>query len=232
MIEEPRKLTVTRPARRPTEAQIAAFQSVPTGFVVDALFGDGALSADIQPLGQGHDLHCVAAGPAITAENGPADILATLAALAFVQPGDIVVASFAAHRGCAAAGDRLMGMLRNAGGAGLVTDGPMRDYAGLVKVGLPAWCTGLTPGSPYSSGPGRVGGPVVVGGRQVETGDMVVADRDGVVVVPFARLDEVIGRLAGVAESEAALDAEVAAGLAVPEAIRDLLDSDDTLFID
>ena len=213
MIEAPPTLTVKSSIRRPTDAQIAAFQDVPTGFVVDALFGGGALSSDIQPLGAGRDLHCVAAGPALTANNGAADVLATFAALNFIQGGEIVVAAFDAHSGCAAAGDRLIGMMKNCGAAGFVTDGPVRDYTGIVPVGLPVWCTGITPASPHMSGPGTVGFPVQIGGQEVETGDMIVADRDGVVVVPYERLDEVIQSLERIRELETELDAKVATGL-------------------
>ena len=56
-------------------------------------------------------------------ETGPADILALLASLAYIQQGDIVVQSFGAHQGCAAAGDRVSGMMKNCGAVGFVTDG-------------------------------------------------------------------------------------------------------------
>lgn len=232
MIEEPPLLTIRRNPRRPTDAQISAFRDVPAGFVADAMGGGGALSREIRPLGEGRDLPCRAAGPALTADCGPADILATLAALAFIRPGDVVVAATAGHQGCAAAGDRVAGMMRNAGAAGLVTDGPVRDYDGLVAAGLPVWCNGLTPASPCSKGPGAVGLAVQIGGRQVESGDMIVADRDGVVVVPFARIDEVIARLGRIAELEAALDAKVAEGQKVPAAIAELLQGGDVSFVD
>ena len=232
MIEEPATLTVNRRTRRPTAAQIAAFKGVSTGFVVDAMFGGGALSADIRPIGEGRDIECVAAGPALTADCGPADIMATLVALAYVQPGDVLVSAFSGYQGCAAAGDRLVGMLRNNGAAGLVTDGPVRDYSGIVEVALPVWCTGLTPASPYTKGPGVVGNPVQIGGQTVCSGDMVVADRDGVVVVPFERLDEVIANLEKVRQAEILLDEEIAEGLKVPPAILELLDSDDVTFLD
>jgi 4-hydroxy-4-methyl-2-oxoglutarate aldolase len=91
MIEEPPLRKIKRNLRRPADAQIAAFKGVQTGFVVDALFGGGALSSDIQPIGGGRDLDCVAAGPALTADCGPADILAIMAALHFIRPGDVVV---------------------------------------------------------------------------------------------------------------------------------------------
>ena len=97
---------------------------------------------------------------------------------------------------------------------------------------LPVWCTGLTPASPFSTGPGQVGSAIRIGGQQVATGDMIVADRDGVVVVPFDQIDTVITALDKVAELETALDADVAAGLKVPEAIAHLLKSDAVRFQD
>lgn len=231
MIEEPPLLTIKRPDRRPNQEQIDAFRGVPTSFVVDAMLGEGALASDIRPIGNGLDIDCRAAGPALTVECGPADILALLAALDSTQKGDVVVSAFHGHQGCAAAGDRAAAMLRNCGAAGFVTDGPVRDYAGIVEIGLPLWCTGLTPNTPFGNGPGKVGLPIQIGGRQVETGDMVVADRDGVVVVPFAKIDTVIAALAKVNELESALDAELRNGLKVPEAISELLASDRVKYI-
>ena len=118
--------------------------------VTDALDGNGTLSIDIKPVGDGRDINCVAVGAAVTAGNNAADIMGTLAALNFIQGNDILVASVSAHQGCAAAGDRVMGMLKNCGASGFVTDGPMRDYNGLIEVGLPAWYAGLTPASPFT----------------------------------------------------------------------------------
>ena len=218
--------------RRPSESQISAFQGVPTGFVVDALLGGGALSKTIQPISNGQDVKCLAAGPALTADCGPADILATLASLKFIQTGDIVVSAFAGHQGCAAAGDRLIGMMKNCGAAGFVTDGPVRDYDGIVAAGLPVWCSGLTPASPFSKGPGSVGFPVQIGAQEVETGDMVIADRDGVVVVPFEQIDEVILSIGRVRELERELDAEVASGLRMPDSMAALLASGEVKYSD
>ncbi|MFT6169686.1 MAG: 4-hydroxy-4-methyl-2-oxoglutarate aldolase [Celeribacter sp.] len=232
MIEEPAILKIKRPNRRPTQAQIDAFQGVPTGFVADAMDGYGAMSATIRALGASQGLPCAAAGPAVTAHNGPADILANLAALKFIQAGDVLVSCVDGYQGCATVGDRITGMAKNCGAIGFVTDGPMRDFEGVAKVGLPCWCTGLNPNSPFSKGPGAVGFGVNIGGRQVETGDMIVADRDGVVVVPFADIDAVIARLEQIKELETALDKEVEEGLKVPQAILDLLDSDQVAYFD
>jgi 4-hydroxy-4-methyl-2-oxoglutarate aldolase len=232
MIELPTALTISRSMRRPTKEQVAAFQNVQTGFVVDALMGKGAFSAEISPIGDGRDMPCVAAGPALTADCGPADVLATMAALNFVEPGDILVSAFGGFQGCAAAGDRVTGMLKNCDGKGFVTDGPMRDYVGIIDVGLPVWCTSLTPGSPFSSGPGTVGLSIQIAGQRVETGDMIVADMDGVVVVPYDKIDNVIEKLKHIKKLEAELDAKVISGLKVPEPVQAVLASDQTIYVD
>jgi len=228
MIEEPPKLTMRRPVQRPTGAQIQAFQGVPTGFVVDALGGRGAMDLAIKPLGQGPSI----AGPALTAGNGAADIMATLAALNLLQDGDVLVVGFEGFQGCAAVGDRVCGMAKNCGAVAVVTDGPVRDVDGIEGVGMPVWCTGVTPNSPYTQGPGTVGLPVDLAGLRVDTGDMIVADRDGVVVVPFGRIDEVIGRLVDVRTAEEALDAEVAAGLAVPDGVKAWMTDGTAVFVE
>ncbi len=227
MIEKPPVLRLRRPDRRPTADQIAAFVDTATSFVVDAMGGGGALAATISPM-TGDTARVV--GAALTCDNGPAGVLATLGAIHFVQPGDIVVVGFGGHQGCAAAGDKVAGMARNAGARALVTDGPVRDAADIRRVGLPVWCTGLTPAKPHENGPGTVGLPVQIGGQSVETGDIVVADEDGVVVVPFARIDAVIAHLDVVRKLEGELDARIADGFREP--ITELLASDGVTWVD
>jgi len=180
---------------RPTDQQIAAFQNIPTGFVVDAMDGTGAMHSAIKPIDQDLRNAHTAAGPAITVDNTPGDILALFAAPGFIQSGDIVINAFKAYQGCAAFGDRVSGMIKNAGAKAMITDGPVRDLAGVLEVNLPVWCTGINPNSPVATGLGRIGLPVQIGGLEVETGDMIIADRDGVVVVPFEMIDKIIDRL-------------------------------------
>jgi 4-hydroxy-4-methyl-2-oxoglutarate aldolase len=223
MLEEPPRLKIRQSYPRPTKAQIEAFQGVPTGFVCDAMEGRGALSSDIKPLGFGRDFDCHAAGPALVADNGPQEILATMGALHQMQAGDFIVAAVHGHTNCSAAGDQFCGMMKNKGAAGFVTDGAVRDYEGIVETGLPVWSAGLCPNSPFSNGPGVVGYGAVVGGVRIESGDMLVADRNGVVVVPFARLDEVIATIAHIKTLEETLEARVADGYCDMPAIDDMI---------
>ena len=222
MIEDPPLLTVRRRFARPTRAQLDAFAGVPTGFVADAMNGRGALDARIKPIGRTPaSFH----GVAITCHAGPADNLALFGALAYGEPGDVMVCATDGFAETAVTGDLLLGMARNRGLAGFVTDGMVRDVPGIEAVGLPCFAAGVTPNSPARNGPGTVGMPVVVGGVAVGPGDVVVGDGDGIVVVPFASIDAVVERLQAVKAAEAALDAKVRGGLQLPDFIRSMIDA-------
>jgi len=162
----------------------------------------------------------------LTADCGPADILALLAALSEVQTGDVLVQATSGWTGCAGIGDMVSGMAKNGGAAGVVTDGCARDLPGIQALDFPVFCAGLNPNSPYGKGPGTVGHPVLVGGRQVDSGDMIVGDQDGVVVVPFAQIDEVLVALEGVRSAEEGLEALVKDGLSVSDDIKELVAGD------
>ncbi len=225
MLEEPPLLRIFgRGSRnRPTPAQIEAFRGAQTGHVCDALGGDGALDLAIKPLAGGASVLC---GPALTADCGPADILGITAALTEVEPGDVVVQATGGWMGCAALGDLVAGRAQNAGAAGVVSDGCVRDVPGILALGLPVFCAGINPNSPFSKGPGAVGHPVSVGGRQVCSGDMIIGDQDGVVVVPFDQIDAVLAALDTIRAAEAIVEAKVKSGLVTPEALADLIASD------
>ena len=198
---------------RPAAAQVEALRGTPTGFLVDALGGSGALDFRIKPVIVDQAGFC---GVALTCNAGPADNLALIAALESVQPGDVLVCATGSYTGCAVTGDLVLGMARNCGAVGFVTDGCVRDLTGIRMVGLPCYCIGVTPNSPARSGPGTVGFPITLAGHPVASGDVIVADLDGVVVVPAGRLDEIIARLPAIRSAEAAMDQAVRDGLRLP----------------
>ncbi|HEX9852669.1 MAG TPA: RraA family protein, partial [Woeseiaceae bacterium] len=169
MIKDPPLLTIRRNFPRPQSEVIAAFANVPTGHAVDAMGGRGALDYRIKPL---TPTTSVMVGVAITCHCGPADNLALFAALDAATSGDILVAATDSFTATSVTGDLLMGMARNRGILGLVTDGLVRDLVGIIGVGLPVYCAGLTPNSPARNGPGTVGIPVVVGGVAIDSGDV------------------------------------------------------------
>jgi len=222
MIKDPPVLTIRRNFPRPAAADITAFANIPTGYVVDALGGRGALDYRIKPQ---VPLKAIMVGVAVTCDCGPADNLALFGALEVARAGDVLVAATDGFTATALVGDLFMGMARNRGIKGLVTDGLARDLPGILDVGLPIYCAGITPNSPARNGPGTVGLPVVLGGVTVESGDIIVGDLDGVVVVRQNEAAAVIEKLAEVRTAEAALEAKVKGGLEVPDFIKAVLAS-------
>ena len=220
MIDDPPLITLRRRVPRPTAAQLAALNGTPTGFIIDALGGRGAVAPDIKPIITEQASFC---GVAVTCHAGPADNLAVFAALPLLQQGDVIVAAADGYRETAVVGDLVLGMARNLGAVAFVTDGCVRDIPGIRDVGLPCFSAGVTPASPVKNGPGTVNLPIVIGGLRVEAGDVVIGDTDGVVVVPHARIDAVIKRLVAIRSAEAVLLAKVQGGLGVPDWVNELL---------
>lgn len=231
MIENAPVLTLRAEFPRPSAAVLDALKGVPVGYLVDCMNGAGAMDWSIKALAETYipGPAPVVVGTAITCHCGPADNLALFGAVAAARPGDIIVAATESHTGCALIGDLLLGMAKNAGAAAVVTDGLVRDVAGILEVGLPIYARGVSPNSPAKNGPGTVGLPVIVGGIHVAAGDVVAADRDGVVVVPLAEAERVVAKLAEVRKAEAELLAKVKGGLSVPGFIKELLDSPRTI---
>jgi 4-hydroxy-4-methyl-2-oxoglutarate aldolase len=219
MIDDPPLIQLRRHVPRATAAQLDALRGTPTGFIVDALHGRAALAAEVKPVVAEQAQFC---GVALPCHAGPADNLAVFAALPLIQAGDVIVAATDGYRETAIVGDLVLGMARNLGAVAFVTDGCVRDIPGIRDVGLPCFATGITPNSPVKNGPGTVNLPIVLAGASVAPGDVVLGDADGVVVVPFEKIDAVIARLEKVQAAEAAMVARVGEGLGVPEWVRTL----------
>lgn len=230
MIEDSPFLTIRRNFPRPDPEKVKALKGVQSGVAVDCLKGSGALHHAIKPVTS--SMSPAFTGVAVTCDCGPADNLAAFAALDICQPGDVVMIRTEGHLGCAVIGDMVAGMYANAGAAGLVTDGAVRDVTGIDAAGVPCFAAAVSPNSPARGGPGTAGLPIVMGGMQVDSGDVIVADADGVVVIPQARLDEVVERLPGLLAAEKELEAKVKGGLTVPDFAREILDGDRVLEID
>ena len=125
-----------------------------------------------------------------------------------------------------------MGMARNCKVAGLVTDGLVRDPEGIRQVGLPVFCRGVTPNSPVRNGPGTIGFPVVVGGVKVESGDIIAADSEGVVVIPQKELAVVLQRIPEIQSAEKRTEQAVAEGMKMLDSVRELLNSDKVEYVE
>ena len=205
MIGEPVALTIRRNFVRPASQLLRAYRGAPTGFVTDSHNGQGCLDYRIKPI----DPSMTVCGPALTCYCSPTDNLAAMAALDFAKKGDVIVIAARNDQTAAVIGDRWAMWAKKVGVAGIVCDGLVRDIVGLLQVGIPVFARGLAPNSGFKHGPGEINTRISCGGIAVDPGDIVVGDRDGVVVVPRADAGTVAARLAEVRKKEVALDAAV-----------------------
>ena len=176
-----------------------AFSTFYTGIVLDHLGKFGAMSVDIAPLAPGMKV----CGPATTT-LGP-DLSLRRAAIDLAHPGDVLVVAAGGVRDYACFGDGTGKRMQVKGMAGAVIDGSTRDAAGLRELGFPTFCRGVTPRNyfyPVEHSFGAVNIAVTVGGQQVEPGDLIVGDDDGVVVVPRQQAEELAPIIAAQLASE------------------------------
>ncbi len=220
MIDNPPLLTIHRGHARPDPALVEAFRGAQTSHLADAMEGRGALDYRIKPMDPDN---AAFVGPALTALSYPADVVGVFGALAEAQPGDVVVIANDGYTGTAVVGDIVAGMMKNKGIAAFVTDGLARDRAGIAAAGMPLFAAGIMPSSPAANGPGVVGAPVTVGGQHVRSGDIIVGDADGVVVVPLDRAAVVLDRLNAIRKAEATAIARVKSGDTDNQRIRDIV---------
>ena len=232
MLDTPPALTIRRTFQRPPREAVAKLGGALTGQVADALGGLGALDAAIKPIAGAPPAMQSFAGPAFPCMNSPADQLALVGALAYAEPGDVLVVGTEGYLGTAVIGDLMAGMLLNSGAAALVTDGAVRDTPGIIGVGLPVYCAGVSPNSPQRNGPGSVGLAISIGGVTVNPGDVVVGDGDGVVVVPQDALEDVIGHVHEIRRQESEMEAKVKEGLTYPDSWRAYLEPGAARFVD
>ena len=228
MLGDPPAVTLKRQIERPSAAQIAALTGVPTGFVVDLMMGQGAVDQRIKPLWPDSAF----TAPVLTADCGPRDNLGLLVALEIAEPGDVIALATGGFEETAILGDHVAAMAKNKGVVAFVTDGLARDVEGLIEVGLPVYCAGVSPNSPYKSGPCEVGTSVALGGVTVFSGDLMVGDRDGVAIVPKDKIDQVAAGLVDIQAKEDEMGRLIEDGLTAPGFIKELLASDQTRLLD
>ena len=196
-------MTATSPIRlhieRPPRELVTALGKLSPTTLSDVLELESVMRIGIRPLWPAMPR---IAGPAFTVRTAKHDNLMLHAAIYRAEAGDVIVVE-AGDEEMAVAGGNVCAVAQRRGVAGFVIDGVIRDVAESRANGFPLFARGVSPIPGAKDGPGEINAPVVCGGVAVHPGDVIVADEEGIVVVPRARAAEVLKR----AEAKAAADA-------------------------
>jgi 4-hydroxy-4-methyl-2-oxoglutarate aldolase len=194
--------------RVPSEEQIEILKRLGTATVHEAQGQTGALTPAIKPIDPRRRL----AGPALTIDVPPGDNLIIHFALTQAQVGDVLVVNAHGYIHCAVWGDILTVAAQHVGVQGVVIDGAVRDTEAIIDSSFPVFARGVSIQGPQKSQYGRINVPIVCGEMPVKPGDIVVGDRDGVVVIPQSALDQVIIAALKREAAEVALRENIRAG--------------------
>lgn len=187
--------------------------------VSDALGRINGLSADLAPMWLGAKL----VGCAVTASADGLDLSAVFRAIESCRPGDVVVVGDVDIEGrpvrdTAYWGENASIAARARGAVGAVIGGPCRDVSAHERHGFPVFAKGATPrGGRFGKG-GSVGITVTLGGVEIAPGDVIVADENGVVTIPAARLQEVVAAIPYALAKDRAVQRALLEGAGIAEA--------------
>ena len=164
--------------------------ALPTTALSDATGGHTNVAATIKPLAS----HFHIAGRALTVRLPDGENGAVLEAISQAARGDILVIDAKGNTNRAVAGDFVMQLAKGVGVQGFVVDGVIRDSLAAIAIDFPVFSKGTTVAAGVKNGTGVVGASVAIGGIPVKTGDYIVGDADGVIVIPQADIEAVVDK--------------------------------------
>jgi 4-hydroxy-4-methyl-2-oxoglutarate aldolase len=212
-------ITIRRNFPRPDPADVARFAGLCSGWAADANGRRGAIDYRLRPMTTVRPF----AGVALTVATAPNDNLLAYAAVSVAQAGDVMFIATENFEGAAVIGDIFGGFAHNKGVAAVITDGLVRDLDGLEALPLPVFARGVSPNSPQKNGPGEIGGAITLGGLRIESGDLVVGDRDGVVVIPRMDVPAAVAALGEIRTKEKGAEQAIKDGVTEPAGLAETL---------
>jgi 4-hydroxy-4-methyl-2-oxoglutarate aldolase len=193
---------------RADAASVAALAKFGVATVHEAMGRTGLLNTTMRPIYPG----AKACGTAVTILAHPGDNWMLHVAAELLQAGDIAVLGTSSPNTDGMFGELLATSFRARGAVGLVIDAGCRDTAELREMGFPVWSQSVNAKGTVKATVGSVNTPILCAGALVHPGDVVVADEDGIVIVPRLQAAGVAAAAAARETKEAATRKRLAAG--------------------
>lgn len=196
---------IIRDFQRPDPALVERFRNMPVANIDDNMGRIAAVADGIVPIGKGQLL-----GTAFTVRVPQGDNLMFHAAMDLAQPGDVIMIDAGGFTDRAILGELMATYCKARGIRGIVCDGAIRDRGALAEMkDFPVYARSATPNGPYKNGPGEINVPVVIGGKVVRPGDIVVGDEDGVIIIAPASAEALADATEAVFQKESKLMEEI-----------------------
>jgi 4-hydroxy-4-methyl-2-oxoglutarate aldolase len=204
---------------RPSEALLAAFGSTASSQVADSMNRLGAMDGGIRPIWASPRI----IGSALTVWCHSADNLMVHKAIGMARPGDILIVNTQNNVTNSPFGELLASSALAVGIAAVIVDGSVRDGLSLERLRLPVYARALCPNGCNRDGAGEVGTTIACGGVAVRPGDVIIADGDGVTVVPLDDAAEVAKRSVSKLQQEEQRLEEIHRGVVTRPEVDDYL---------